>query len=116
MTTKSRPEILQGKTIKAKTDCGSLYVTLNTHEDELFEVRLTLGKVGNCVGNLLHVISILISILLQSGLNRNMIKNIINKHLREVSCGTRFYHKGKDYNSCSDLIADIILEELSNKK
>jgi ribonucleoside-diphosphate reductase alpha chain len=43
-----RPKTTTGSTTKAKTGCGSLFVTINRDEESLFEIFTNLGKAGGC--------------------------------------------------------------------
>lgn len=113
MSAKKRPDMLAGKTIKTKTGCGSFYLTLNEHDGELFEVKMELGKSGNCVKNMLHLQSVLYSILLQMGVDKKILIKTIKRHCLGVSCGYPFIGKeGKDYKSCLDWAGQMILKEL----
>ena len=111
---KKRPIELNGKTIKAKTECGAFYATLNFNEGELYEIRTELGKSGNCVKNMLHLISILYSIILQSEMEQTEKKDSIKKHCLGVSCGFPFEFQNKKYLSCLDFLGQIILKELKD--
>ena len=113
---KKRPETLEGKTLKASTDCGSFFLTLNKLDGELFEVRAELGKSGNCVKNLLHLVAVLYSVLLQSDIEKEELIKIIKKNCEGVSCGNAFPINGTMYKSCVDWAAQQILRELGYEK
>ena len=116
MARKKRPDVLSGKTQKIKTQCGNLYLTLNsTPEDGLIETRIELGKSGNCVNTLLKVIAILTSIILQY-LELDDIIKVFKRHLRGVSCGNPFMDKNKKYGSCIDKFAQVMLVDLKEEK
>ena len=112
MPRKKRKEVLAGETIKAVTECGGMYLTLNKQDDELFEVRMEMGKSGNCVKSLLHVIAVLYSVLLQSDVESEDLIKAIKNHLLGVSCGNHFMLKGRKHPSCLDWVARVILKEL----
>lgn len=114
--TAKRPEVLTGKTIKAKTNCGSFYLTLNQDDGKLFEIREVLGKSGNCVRNLMEINALLFSILLQLGIENEKVIKTLQKHFVGVKCNSDpFIFKGKQYKSCTDFIGHMILEELGEK-
>ena len=115
MTARKRKDVLSGKTLKAATGCGSMYLTLNTDEGELVECRLEIGKSGGCTKNMLSVIGILYSILLQSGIEKEIVIKTVKRHLLGVSCGEPFITRGKTYKSCLDWAARKILEELKSE-
>jgi len=109
---KVRPEVLEGKTIKVKTDCGSMYLILNYHKDSLYEVRMDLGKSGHCQKGLLHLLGILISEKIQTTENIKDLKKFLTRHLSKFSCGSPFIHKGENYKSCIDYAASKIIESI----
>jgi ribonucleoside-diphosphate reductase alpha chain len=45
---KNRPPVLEGKTYKAVTHCGPMYIILNTQDGKLEEIFLNMGKSGGC--------------------------------------------------------------------
>ncbi|MHC4116884.1 MAG: vitamin B12-dependent ribonucleotide reductase [Planctomycetota bacterium] len=45
---RSRPKTTTGTTTKALTGCGSLFVTINSDKESLFEIFTNLGKAGGC--------------------------------------------------------------------
>ena len=112
MVAKIRPDCLTGKTHKIKTNCGNFYLTLNLNEEELYEVKMDMGKSGNCVKGMLSAMSILYSILLQMGVDKDILVKTIKRHLLGVSCGELFVHQGKNHKSCLDWAAKEILKEL----
>ena len=114
--TKPRPQVLTGKTIKVKTECGSMFVTLNHNEGDLFEVRLNLGKSGNCLRALLEMLGICFSIMLQSGIPKEKLIKTLKKNYEGVTCSNPFTYEGKPNSSCMDVIARLIIKELSNEK
>ena len=114
--TKIRPMILSGKTIKVKTECGGLFITLNHDEGELFEVRLNMGKSGNCLRALLEMLGICFSIMLQSGIPKEKLIKTLKKNYEGVVCSNPFTYEGKPNSSCMDAIAKLIIKELSNEK
>jgi len=112
MSAKKRPDVLKGKTYKVRTDCGSFYLTVNELDGELFEIKMELGKSGNCIKNMLHLIGILYSILVQMGVDKKILIKTIKRHCLGVSCGSPFMDKGKTYKSCLDWAGQMILKEL----
>jgi len=61
-----RPEILEGKTYKVATYCGSMYITINDTENTIaYEIFVTLGKAGGCAKAMTEVIGRLTSNWLQ---------------------------------------------------
>ncbi len=99
-----RPEILSGKTIKMNTGCGSLYVTVNENQGELFELFNTMGKAGGCAASQSEAIGRLVSLAWRSRISPEKII----KELRGISC-----HKpcgfGENKNlSCADAISNAI--------
>lgn len=106
-----RPEVLEGSTHRVETPCGALYITLNEYNGKLYEVRLTLGKVGNCARTFLETIAILLSVLLQSNIPREKVKKTLENGL-DVNCSNVIWKDSIRYSSCIDLICKLILEEL----
>ncbi len=108
-----RPHITKGVTMKMKTGCGNLYVTLNEDEFGICEVFSTLGKAGGCAASQTEAISRLISLALRSGIDLNSII----KQLKGIRCPTPIRDEEGDFIlSCSDAIAKalekyIILKE-----
>jgi len=113
-----RPAILHGKTIKVKTDCGNMYITLNWDEKSkrFLEARIVLGKSGNCQCNLLSLIGILISDKLHGEATLEDKIKFLKRHAEKISCGTPFQYEGEKYISCIDLVAWLCIDELKKEK
>tara|TARA_Y100000310_G_scaffold155934_1_gene155374 strand:+ start:1095 stop:1442 length:348 start_codon:yes stop_codon:yes gene_type:complete len=111
---KKRKEVLKGKTLKVKTECGAVYLTLNKQDKNLFEVRMELGKTGNCQRGLLHLIGVHLSDKLQTVETSKEFEKFILRHYQKFSCGCPFHYKGKPYKSCMDWAGEKIIEELTD--
>ncbi|NIM44797.1 MAG: vitamin B12-dependent ribonucleotide reductase, partial [Nitrososphaeria archaeon] len=72
---RSRPEIILGATIKMRTSCGNLYVTVNEDKQGLFEVFARLGKSGGCLASYTEAIGRLVSLALRTGTDVNAVIN-----------------------------------------
>jgi ribonucleoside-diphosphate reductase alpha chain len=115
--TKKRPPVLNGKTIKTKTECGALYVTLNKDDNgELYETRFVLGKAGTCQNAMFNTLGVLFSILIQQGIPKDKLIRTLKKHMKGINCGTPFMRDDKKYQSCLDLIGVLISEELEQSE
>lgn len=103
---KERPEIIVGKTLKVKTGCGNIFVTVNFDEDgQPFEVFSAMGKAGGCASSQAEAISRTISLSLRSGVS---IDEIL-KQLKGISCHMPFGFGPQKITSCSDAIARAIV-------
>jgi ribonucleoside-diphosphate reductase alpha chain len=107
----SRPRILHGTTIKIKTGCGNLFVTINFDKDNKpYEVFARLGKSGSCFLSQIQSLTTIISIAIQGGIP---IERIIKK-LKGHRCSNPIITEGEETLSCSDALAkamEIILKE-----
>ncbi|MBN1153977.1 vitamin B12-dependent ribonucleotide reductase [candidate division KSB1 bacterium] len=96
-----RPMVLNGRTIKMTTGCGSLYVTINETEQGPFELFNTIGKAGGCAASQSEAIGRLVSLALRSGIEPERII----KNLSGISCHKPYgFGEGKNL-SCADAIA-----------
>jgi len=106
-----RPRKTFGTTIKAKTGCGSLYITLNRDEKGLFEIFTNLGRAGGCPSQSEATARVL-SAALRSGIDPKMLI----EQLRGIRCLTtisrRKTNKDIDVLSCPDAIARAMEDAL----
>lgn len=118
MTDWKRPKTIEGTTEQIKTNCGSLYFTLNYEDEKLIEVRATIGKCGVCSNTMLDTVCKLMSITLQSEMPRYKIvqkfrKQFTHEKDKDMTCGQdKFFHEKKEYQSCVDYIAQRVISEL----
>ena len=111
-----RPDVLEGYTLKLPTGhCGSFFLTLNECNNELCEVRMSIGKAGSCTKMLFETVAILISILLQSGMSKEKIKDKLVNRL-ESYCGNKILAYGEEYHSCIDFSIIRIIEDLESRE
>ncbi len=102
---RKRPAYTHGVTIKVKTGCGNMYVTINEDDKGLCEVFAQLGKTGGCPASQTEAIARLVSLSLRSNIDA---KSII-KELRGIRCPSPFRMKEGWVLSCPDAIG-IALE------
>jgi len=76
-----RPRKTIGTTIKSKTGCGSLFITLNRDEEGLFEIFTNLGKAGGCPSQSEATARIL-SVALRSGVE----PEVLIEQLKGIRC------------------------------
>lgn len=111
----NRPKVLEGRTIKLQTPCGGFYLTINEDEGKLREIRMRIGKAGNCQRLLFETISILLSVLLQTNIPREEIKKILY-HQFEGNCGNdKIWNEGDKYDSCIDFVITKIFEDMGSR-
>lgn len=107
-----RPDTLEGYTICQETPCGNFYLTLNHDNGKLVEVRMLIGKSGNCMRGAFEMIAILISTMLQSNIDREKLAKTLEK-VMETDCGNTIYGSNEQkYDSCIDFAVKKIVEEL----
>jgi ribonucleoside-diphosphate reductase alpha chain len=102
----SRPKSLHGETVKIMTGRGKLYITINEHDGQPFEVFLKIGKSGREDFAYSEALGRMISLLFRTGVS---VEKIV-KHLRNISGADVVWYEGKQVKSVPDAVA-IILEE-----
>ena len=110
-----RPDVLDGYTTMAKTPCGSFFLTLNECDEKLCEVRMLIGKSGNCVRMLFETISILISVMLQENIPKEKITKTLLNQL-ESNCGNTIWVNNEMYRSCIDYAVTKIIEDMESRE
>lgn len=111
LTPRPRPSVTYGATIKMKTGCGNLYVTINEDENGICEVFSTLGKAGGCAASQTEAISRLVSLALRSGVSPEPII----EQLKGIRCPNPIWQDGEKILSCADAIAKALEKYLSMK-
>jgi len=109
LTPRPRPSVTYGATIKMKTGCGNLYVTINEDENGICEVFSTLGKAGGCAASQTEAISRLVSLALRSEVSPEPII----EQLKGIRCPNPIWQDGEKILSCADAIAKALEKYLS---
>jgi ribonucleoside-diphosphate reductase alpha chain len=107
-----RPITTVGTTVKIRTGCGNLYVTINEDDEGLFEVFSQLGKAGGCADSQTEAISRLTSLALRSGIEATFII----KQLRSIRCPNPVMTPEGMVLSCPDAIAKAIERYMREKE
>ena len=109
---KDRPDIISGATIRQKTGCGSLFVTVNKDNGgKPFEVFCIMGKSGGCAMSMAEAIGRLTSLALRSGIP---VEKVIDQ-LSGVMCHRPVGLGREKILSCADAIAKALKNQNSEK-
>ncbi|MBN2028806.1 vitamin B12-dependent ribonucleotide reductase [bacterium] len=107
-----RPRILRGFTTRLNTGQGSLYVTINTDENNApVEVFANIGKSGGDTAALAEAIGRLISISLQKGVKVEEI----SQTLMGITGSKPVWNEGNLVKSVPDGIGQILLHEFGTQ-
>ncbi len=102
-TPRKRPKTTQGQTVRVKTGCGTLYVTINEDDQGICEVFTTIGKAGGCASAFSEATARLISLSLRSGVDLAQV----TRQLKSIRCPHPMWQEGKLILSCPDAIAQV---------
>lgn len=104
---KKRDRVMRGVTMKQRTGCRSLYITINSDNDgNIFETFVKMGKQGGCINSHCDAIGRLASVILRAGLG----KDIVIKQLKGIRCPSTIEADGVKILSCADAIARALEE------
>ena len=112
MKAQERPKELQGKTFKVPTSCGNLYVTVNLHNNDVFEIFAKLGKAGGCPSCMTEALTRSISIGLRSGVE---LEEYVST-LTGIHCSSATISEGEQILSCPDAIAKVLKTYLKKEE
>lgn len=107
---KERPETLRGFTQKIKTGYGTLYVTVNTVDDNPFEVFAQIGKSGYSTMADTEAICRLISLALRSGIP---VGKVIQQ-IKGIGGSSPVFGNGGLISSIPDAIAQVLHRNFGN--
>jgi len=98
--TQKRPQRVDGYTEGVETGHGKIYITVNSIEEQVFEIFSTVGKTGSCDEAQVNALTRMCSLSLRSGINPMKIV----EQLRGISCCPAWF-EGRQILSIPDAIA-----------
>ncbi len=108
----TRPQSLCGHTIRVKTGCGKLYITIST-SDSYEEIFCKLGKSGGCAAAFLDGIGRVITHALNV---ETVTKETIIKSFLGIQCPSPMWSDGEQVLSCLDGIAKVLRKETKEEE
>jgi len=115
LSPRPRPPKTSGQTIKARTGCGTLFISVNKDENGLCEVFANLGKAGGCPSQS-EATCRAVSAALRCGVD----PRVLIEQLKSIRCLSTIARRkeNKDINvlSCPDAIARAIEEALGEDR
>ena len=85
----ARPQTVKSQTIKLRSNCGPIFITVTFHDQKVFEVFIRFGKAGGCGSAMADAMATLLSYGLRSGLSpEDAVKALtgISCHLGPATC------------------------------
>lgn len=110
--TRARPKVLDGCTVKMKTGCSALYVTINRLGERCHELFARAGKAGGCAASQCEAIGRLISLAWRKGAQPEEVV----EQLRGITCQQQNEEDSEQARSCADGVARAIAMVLSNEE
>jgi len=108
---RARPRKTTGTTIKAKTGCGSLFITLNRDDKGIFKIFTNLGKAGGCPSQS-EATCRAVSAALRSGVAPKVMIDQLSGIRCLSTAVARKTNKEVDVLSCPDAIAQALEEAM----
>lgn len=112
MEKQKRPTGLPGVTLRLRTGCGNMYVTVTFKDDVPFEVFGVLGKAGQCARCYAEGLTRCIT----TGLRHGVPIGEFIRQLSNIACPSPNLDEGRKILSCPDAISQaiqIIVEDAS---
>lgn len=95
----------KGRTLKMRTGCGNLYVTINKYEKAgKYEILVVMEKSGGCTASNLEAVGRLSSLAIGDGSN---LEKVIEE-LKGIRCPSPLLTRGGMVYSCADAIAKAL--------
>jgi len=115
LSPRTRPRKTSGQTIKSRTGCGTLFISVNKDENGLCEVFANLGKAGGCPSQ-----SEATCRAVSAALRCGMDPRVLIEQLKSIRCLSTISRRkeNKDINvlSCPDAIARAIEEAVGEDR
>ncbi len=109
---RERPAMTTGATVKTRTGCGNLYVTINEDKKGIAEVFSRMGKSGGCAASQSEAIGRLVSLALRSFIDP---EEVINQ-LRGIRCPRQIVTPEGPVYSCPDAISKSLEKYLDKTR